>query len=117
MFAGLAALPGTRAYPSAANFALLELDCPAGDVATSLLVRHGVYVRDCANKSGLDGDRYLRVAARSERDNDRVLDALTNVLTNRPANPSATTAEARAPLVTWRWPPPTPLRTRNSTPH
>lgn len=116
MFAGLAALPGTRAYPSAANFALLELDCPAGDVATSLLVRHGVYVRDCANKSGLDGDRYLRVAARSERDNDRVLDALTDVLTNRPANPSATTAEARAPLVTWRWPPPTPLRTRNSTP-
>jgi histidinol-phosphate/aromatic aminotransferase/cobyric acid decarboxylase-like protein len=117
MFAGLAALPGTRAYPSAANFALLELDCPAADVATALLVRHGVYVRDCADKRGLDGDRYLRVAARSEPDNDRVLDALTDVLTNRPANPSATTAEERAPLVAWRWPPPTPPCARNSTPH
>jgi histidinol-phosphate/aromatic aminotransferase/cobyric acid decarboxylase-like protein len=83
LFAGLAELPGVKAYPSAANFALLELDRSASDVATELLVRHGVYVRDCADKRGLDGNHFLRVAARSEPDNARILTALTDVLTER----------------------------------
>jgi histidinol-phosphate/aromatic aminotransferase/cobyric acid decarboxylase-like protein len=71
-FAALGALPGVCAYPSAANFALLELDRPAGAVAASLLARHGVYVRNCADKRGLEGDRFLRVAARGEVENRRV---------------------------------------------
>jgi histidinol-phosphate/aromatic aminotransferase/cobyric acid decarboxylase-like protein len=80
LFAGLDALPGVRMFASAANFALLELDRPADEVATALLARHGVYVRDCADKWGLGGGRYLRVAARSESDNRRILAALTDVL-------------------------------------
>ena len=77
-------LPAARAFPSMANFALLELDRQAGDVATELLARHGVYVRDCADKWGLDGDRYLRVAARTETENRRVLTALREVLAEAP---------------------------------
>jgi histidinol-phosphate/aromatic aminotransferase/cobyric acid decarboxylase-like protein len=88
LFAALAELPHAKAYPSAANFALLELDRPARDVATELLVRHGVYVRDCADKWGLDGNRFLRVAARSEPDNRRILTALTDALAERPARPA-----------------------------
>jgi histidinol-phosphate/aromatic aminotransferase/cobyric acid decarboxylase-like protein len=80
LFAGLAGLPGVKAYPSAANFALLELDRPAQDVATALLARHGVYVRDCGDKWGLDGDRFLRVAGRRESENRRILAALADVL-------------------------------------
>ena len=49
-------------------------------MATQLLARHGVYVRDCADKLGLDGDRYLRVAARSESDNRAIVAALGDVL-------------------------------------
>ena len=46
-------IPQVKAYPSAANFALLELDRPAAGVAGALLAQHGVYVRDCADKRGL----------------------------------------------------------------
>jgi histidinol-phosphate/aromatic aminotransferase/cobyric acid decarboxylase-like protein len=92
LFTGLDALPEVRAFPSAANFALLELNRPAHDVAAALLARQGVYVRDCADKWGLDGDRYLRVAARSESENRRILAALTDVLA--PAGEPALTAAA-----------------------
>jgi histidinol-phosphate/aromatic aminotransferase/cobyric acid decarboxylase-like protein len=89
LFDGLAGLPGVKVYPSAANFALVELDRPAGEVAAALLAGHGVYVRDCADKWGLHGDRYLRVAARREPENRRILAAFTEVLSE----------PARRPLV------------------
>jgi histidinol-phosphate/aromatic aminotransferase/cobyric acid decarboxylase-like protein len=81
LFADLDTLPGARAFPSAANFALLELDRTAAEVTTALLTRHGVYVRDCADKRGLDaGHRFIRVAARSRHENHRIINALQDVL-------------------------------------
>lgn len=79
-FAELDALPAVRVLPSAANFALVELERPAAAVATTLLARHGIYVRDCADKWGLEGGRHLRVAARSVAENRLTLAALTDVL-------------------------------------
>jgi histidinol-phosphate/aromatic aminotransferase/cobyric acid decarboxylase-like protein len=87
LFDGLAALPSAKVYPSAANFALVELDRPAGEVAAALLARHGVYVRDCADKWGLHGDRYVRVAARRETENRRILAAFTDVLSEPARRP------------------------------
>ena len=77
----LAKVPGTRTYPSMANFALVEIlgGVSADDVTQHLLVRHGVYVRTCSDKIGLDGD-FLRIASRGLRDNQRIIDALTDVL-------------------------------------
>ena len=77
----LAKVPGTRTYPSMANFALVEiLDGVSADLVTQhLLVRHGVYVRTCSDKIGLDGE-FLRVASRGLRDNQRIIDALGDVL-------------------------------------
>ena len=92
LFAALDELAGVRVFPSAANFALLELDRSARAVATALLARHGVYVRDCGDKWGLDGDRYLRVAARSEPENRRVLAALAAVLAQPAREPLAAVA-------------------------
>jgi threonine-phosphate decarboxylase len=89
LFAGLGELPGVKAFPSAANFALLELDRPAAPVASAPLARHGVYVRDCADKWGLEGGRYLRVAARSEIENRRILAAMAAVLARPVAQPLA----------------------------
>jgi histidinol-phosphate/aromatic aminotransferase/cobyric acid decarboxylase-like protein len=81
LFAELDTLPGVKAYPSAANFALVELDRPAADVAAALLARHGIYVRDCADKRGLEnGERFIRVAARSHQENRRIIDGLRAVL-------------------------------------
>jgi histidinol-phosphate/aromatic aminotransferase/cobyric acid decarboxylase-like protein len=92
LFDGLAGLPGVKVFPSAANFALLELDRPAGEVAATLLARHGVYVRDCADKWGLHGDRYLRVAARRESENRRILDAFAEALPEPARRPLLTAA-------------------------
>ena len=94
-------LPGVTAYPSAANFALLELDRPAADVAHDLLVGHGVYVRDCADKWGLGGDRYLRVAARTADENGQIIAALADVLARPPQEPAPRTRR-RTPARTGR---------------
>jgi histidinol-phosphate/aromatic aminotransferase/cobyric acid decarboxylase-like protein len=80
LFEALDKLPGVKAFPSAANFALLALDRPADEVATALLARHGVYVRDCGDKWGLEGGHYLRIAARSAEENRVTLAALGDVL-------------------------------------
>lgn len=77
----LAKVPGTHTYPSMANFALVEITggVTADEVTRHLLVRHGVYVRTCSDKIGLDG-HFLRVASRGLRDNQRIIDALDDVL-------------------------------------
>ncbi len=81
LFTDLATLPGVTAFPSAANFALVELDRPAAQVAAALLAQHGIYVRDCADKRGLaHGERFIRVAARSQPENRRIVEGLRAVL-------------------------------------
>lgn len=77
----LAKVPGVRVYPSMANFALVEIldGVPADEVVAHLLIRHGVYVRTCSDKIGLDGE-FLRIASRGLRDNQVIIDALTDVL-------------------------------------
>jgi histidinol-phosphate/aromatic aminotransferase/cobyric acid decarboxylase-like protein len=71
-----------RAYPTSANFQLIRM--PRGvsaDLVTALLlVRHGIYVRGCTDKIGLDGE-FIRVAIRTESENRRVFEALADVLT------------------------------------
>jgi len=70
-----------QAYPTDANFQLIQM--PLGvssDVFTSLmLIRHGIYVRSCKDKIGLDGE-FLRVAIRTEPENVEITDALSDVL-------------------------------------
>jgi histidinol-phosphate/aromatic aminotransferase/cobyric acid decarboxylase-like protein len=81
LFTDLHALPGVRSFPSAANFTLLELDRTAAEVTSALLARHGVYVRDCADKRGLEGgQRFIRVASRSQPENRSIVNALRSVL-------------------------------------
>jgi histidinol-phosphate/aromatic aminotransferase/cobyric acid decarboxylase-like protein len=92
LFGELATLGGANVFPSAANFALVELDRPAAEVAAALLAQHGVYVRDCADKRGLpNGEQFIRVAARSQCENRRIVDGLRAVL-SRPAGNGSTGA-------------------------
>ncbi|MDQ2749051.1 MAG: aminotransferase class I/II-fold pyridoxal phosphate-dependent enzyme [Pseudonocardiales bacterium] len=81
LFADLGTLAGAKVFPSAANFALVELDRPAAEVAAALLAQHGIYVRDCADKRGLEhGERFIRVAARNRAENPRIVEGLRTVL-------------------------------------
>lgn len=70
-----------QTYPTSANFQLMQMPpgVSADVVTTLLLLRHGIYVRACGDKIGLDGE-YIRVAIRTEAENERIFTALTDVL-------------------------------------
>lgn len=102
LFTGFDQLPNAKAYPSAANFALIELDRSAAEVVGALLARHGIYVRDCADKRGLDGRRFIRVAARTREENRSVLHGLRSVLERpaiHPISPGFQQREPRSDLL------------------
>jgi histidinol-phosphate aminotransferase len=73
---GLDAL-GVRTWPSVANFLLLELE--DGERIVAELRARGIAVRPCSSFPGLDG-RHVRIAVRSESDNETLLAALEDVL-------------------------------------
>ena len=70
-----------RPFETSANFQLMQMpEGVSGEMITSLLLlRHGVYVRGCGDKIGLDGE-FIRVAIRTESENERVLTALAEIL-------------------------------------
>lgn len=70
-----------KGFPTSSNFQLMRISngMTAEFVSTLLLLRHGVYVRNCADKIGLDGE-FLRVAIRTESENARIFEALEDVL-------------------------------------
>jgi len=78
---GLAAL-GIQTPPSAANFLLLRLpeDASGSVVRDRLLGDHALLVRECNSFAGLEHDRYLRIAVRTEDENARLMEALEAVL-------------------------------------
>lgn len=65
---------GVRTWPSVANFVLVEL--PG---AVESLRARGIAVRPCVSFPGLD-DRYIRVAVRTDADNDRLVRAVEAIL-------------------------------------
>ncbi len=83
--AGLAAVPGLKPYPSAANYILIEIltGMSAAELQQRLLQEH-LLIRDCANFVGLSG-RFFRVAVRTREENERLLAVLA--VTPAPATP------------------------------
>jgi L-threonine-O-3-phosphate decarboxylase len=79
LFEGLALLPGLQPYPSAANFLLVQSEQPSSQVQVKLLERSRILIRDCLSFPEL-GDRFFRVAVRTDADNQRLLDALDTIL-------------------------------------
>ena len=70
-------LRNIRVYPSKANFALIEIlnGQNSFDFTINLLLKSGVYVRDCSDKKGLDG-QFIRVASRTFEENLKIIQAL-----------------------------------------
>ncbi|HLI57533.1 MAG TPA: aminotransferase class I/II-fold pyridoxal phosphate-dependent enzyme, partial [Actinomycetota bacterium] len=80
--AALAALPGVELWPSAANFLLLRV--PDGPAVRQGLHRRGIAVRRGDTFPGLSPD-HLRVAVRTAADDDRLVEALGDLLGRRSA--------------------------------
>jgi L-threonine-O-3-phosphate decarboxylase len=75
MFQGLSALPGLSPYPSSANFFLVRSNASVKALQQQLLQTQGILIRDCLSFPEL-GDRYFRVAIRTDAENARLLASL-----------------------------------------
>lgn len=76
----LTALPGYVVMPTCANYFFVEL--PRGRRAsemTEYLRRKGLLIRDCSSVPGTNS-RCIRLAVRSQRDNDRLIQAMSTWL-------------------------------------
>jgi histidinol-phosphate/aromatic aminotransferase/cobyric acid decarboxylase-like protein len=79
LFDGLSALPGLYPLSGAANFLLVQSDRSTVQIQQQLLQRHQILIRDCMSFAEL-GDRFFRVAVRTQAENQRLLDGLADVL-------------------------------------
>jgi histidinol-phosphate aminotransferase len=77
----LRAIPGLRAYPSAANFVLIRCEAvPAAVVFRRLLAEDGILVRDVSGGTSLAD--CLRISIGSAEDMDAVVSALRRIFTS-----------------------------------
>lgn len=70
----LSKIRNIKAYSTKANFVLIEIldGRTAEHITNVLLIKYGIYVRNCSDKIGLKGE-FIRLAARSNDENDQVL--------------------------------------------
>ncbi len=79
---GLRSLPGLQPFPSVVNYLLVKLNRPdwtAASLRTAVLSEK-IIIRDASNFRGLD-ERFIRLAVRGRADNQRLLQALRQILT------------------------------------
>lgn len=70
-------------YPSQANFIMCRLTDPykAKEIATQLLIKNNILIKDLSEKSGFNGKQYIRIAVKNEEENDRLIRALIDLKT------------------------------------
>ena len=76
-------IDGMTVYKPDANYIYCRLpdQSPSGPViAKELFIRYNIYVKHCLGKTQPDSDRYLRIASRTDAENRKLAEALTDVL-------------------------------------
>lgn len=79
----LAAIKGFKVFPADANFIFLDIR-QSGFSASQLrerMINHGVLIRDCSSFEGLDAF-FIRVAIRTRKENERLLEVFRKVVGN-----------------------------------
>ncbi len=75
----LTQIPGLSPLSGAVNFLLVKTNFPSSQLQKQLLINHQLLIRDCLSFPEL-GDRFFRVAVRTEADHQRLLQGLTEVI-------------------------------------
>jgi len=77
----LESLPNLTIYDSKANFFLVELPhhFDSDEFAFRILYKHGIYLRSCSDKKGLN-NKFIRIAVRSTEENKKIISALRKEL-------------------------------------
>ena len=67
--------------PTQANFVFCEVKPPftASGIVMQMLKGHNILMSNCRAKRGLEGDRYIRIAVRGRRDNEKLVKALNTL--------------------------------------
>ncbi len=78
----LSKIDGLRVIPSQANYVMVELTGgkTSREVTRELLVKHRMLIKDLSGKIIMDGRQFLRLAVRNQEDNDRLVEALKEIL-------------------------------------
>jgi histidinol-phosphate/aromatic aminotransferase/cobyric acid decarboxylase-like protein len=81
LYEELRTVPRLEVYPTGANFLLFRIlnDMSATELQTTLLEEHGMYVRDCSNKLGMDAF-HIRVASQGREKDMRLVEALRTLM-------------------------------------
>lgn len=79
LWQGLNQIPGLQPLPGTANFLLVESVVSTSQLQQTLLQNHQVLIRDCLSFPEL-GDRFFRIAVRTQTDNQQLLNALQSVI-------------------------------------
>lgn len=77
----LQGIPFLRVLPSQANYFLCEVKPPytAQELTSLLLDRFNILIKNAANKKGVDGREYIRIAIRDRQDNHMLVQALLSI--------------------------------------
>lgn len=83
-FSGLlSTLKGIKVYKSQANYLLCRLDnLKATSLTDILLSKYNIFIKDLTTKEGFSGGEFVRIAVRNRTDNDRLLAAMKDILSN-----------------------------------
>lgn len=81
----LSQLPGVRVFPSQANYLMCRLDkgIVPEKLASTLLERYNIFIKDLSTKRGFENGNYIRLAVRDTADNDALIAALDAVLSRK----------------------------------
>ena len=81
LYDNLRTVPRLEVYPTGANFVLFKIlnGMNATELQSRLLEEHGMYVRDCSNKLGMDAF-HIRVASQGREKDTRLVKALRTLM-------------------------------------
>jgi len=81
----LSSISFLRVIPSQANYFLCEVTdgLSSHELTFLLLKKYGIFIKDCATKTGLQDKEYVRIAIRDTKDNDRLVAALKSITTGK----------------------------------
>ncbi len=83
LYKRLSAVQGMTVYKPDANFVFCRLPDYAQSapvVTRKLFVEHNMYIKHCQGKTLPDSDRYIRIASRTETENCKLVEALTDII-------------------------------------
>ncbi|MDA3929264.1 MAG: histidinol-phosphate transaminase [Prolixibacteraceae bacterium] len=79
----LCSIEGMKVFKPDANYIYCRLPDAAlsgPEVTKRLFIEHNIYIKDSAGKTQPDADRYIRIASRTQKENDALINALKEVM-------------------------------------